>query len=129
MNCNALSHQSTRRILPSACATALALAFAVSSSAHAGKVETPSVPPTLKVDDGNHPFLVGHAFGSQNYVCAPSATSTSGVAYVLFTPEATLLNDDLDQIITHYFSPNRDQRPPGDPNTDPKVQADDGAIR
>lgn len=128
MNCSVLSHQTFRRALPSACATALALAFAVSSPAHAGRVETPSVPPTLNVDDGNHPFLVGHAFGTQNYVCAPSATSKTGFAYVLFTPEATLLNDDFDQIITHYFSPNQDQTPPGDPNTDPNVQAD-GAIR
>ena len=128
MNCNALSNRTTRRLIPAACAAALAMTFAASSPAHAGKVETPSVPPTLKVDAGNHPFLVGHATGTQNYVCAPSTTSTTGVAYALFTPEATLFNDDLDQLITHYFSPNRDQTPPGDPDTDPNVQADD-AIR
>ena len=121
---NALSNQTTRRILPIACATALAVAFAVSLPAHAGQVTPPPVPPELKVDAGNHAFLVGHAFGTQNYVCAPSAT---GVAYVLFTPEATLFNDDGDQLITHFFSPNLDQDP-GDPNIDPKVVAD-GAIR
>ena len=131
MNCNVLSNRTTRRIIPTACATALAMACAVSLPAHAGKVETPSVPPTLNVDEGNHPFLVGHAFGSQNYVCAPAGVDAQGqprFAYTLFTPEATLVNDDLDQLITHYFSPNRDQTPPGDPNTDLKVQAD-GAIR
>ena len=121
---NALSNQTPRRILPIACATALAVAFAVSLPAHAGQVTPPPVPPDLKVDAGNHAFLVGHAFGTQNYVCAPSAT---GVAYVLFTPEATLFNDDGDQLITHFFSPNLDQDP-GDPNIDPKVVAD-GAIR
>ena len=106
-NWNRLSNQATRRIIPTACATALALAFAVSLPAHAGKVTPPAVPDNLKVDEGNHPFLVGHAFGTQNYVCAPSTTST-GVAYVLFTPEATLFNDDGDQLITHFFSPNPD---------------------
>ena len=128
MNCNAVSNQTARRLIHTACATALALAGAISLPAHAAKVTPPSVPPELNVDDGNHPFLVGHAFGSQNYVCAPSTKSATGVAYTLFTPEATLVNDDLDQIITHYFSPNEDQRPPGDPNTNPAVIAD-GAIR
>ena len=128
MNCKTPTNQPTRRLVSSACAAALAVAGAVSLPAHAGRVETPDVPPTLRVDAGNHPFLVGHATGTQNYVCAPSSTSKTGVAYVLFTPEATLFNEDGDQLITHYFSPNLDQRPPGDPNTDPNVEAD-GAIR
>jgi hypothetical protein len=131
MNCNVLSNRNSRRVIPAACAAALALACAVSLPAHAGRVETPDVPDTLKVDDGNHPFLVGHAIGTQNYVCAPAGLDAQGqprFAYTLFTPEATLFNDDGDQLITHYFSPNQDQRPPGDPNTDLKVQAD-GAIR
>jgi len=114
--------QYSRRILPIACATALAVAFAVSLPAHAGKVTPPPVPPELQVDAGNHAFLVGHAIGTQNYVCVPSAT---GVSYVLFTPEATLYNDDGDQLITHFFSPNPDPR---DPNINPAVVAD-GAIR
>jgi hypothetical protein len=65
-------------------------------------------------------FLVGHAAGTQNYVCRPSG---AGVAYVLFTPEATLFDEDGEQIITHDFSPN-----PFEPNTDPKVVSD-GMIR
>ena len=121
-NCNALSNQATRRILPLACATALAVAFAVSLPAHAEKVTPPPVPFNLQVEAGSHAFLVGHAIGTQNYVCAPSAT---GVAYVLFTPEATLFNDDGDQLITHFFSPNPD---PNDPNKSAAVVAD-GAIR
>jgi hypothetical protein len=124
-NWNRLSNQATRRIIPTACATALAVAFAVSLPAHAGKVTPPPVPDQLKVEDGTHAFLVGHALGTQNYVCAPSATSTTDVAYVLFTPEATLYNDDGDQLITHFFSPNPD---PSDPNKSAAVVAD-GAIR
>lgn len=122
-----LPDQTTRRFLPSACATALAMAFAISLSqpAFADQVTPPSVPETIKVEAGNIAFLVGHALGTQNYVCRPSAAATSGVAYVLFTPEATLFNDDDGQIITHFFSPNPSPR---DPNTNPAVVAD-GAIR
>jgi len=126
MNCNVLPNRITRRIT-AACALALAAGCVVALPARADKVTPPTVPFALKVDDGNHAFLVGHALGTQNYVCAPSATSAKGVAYVLFKPEATLYNDDGDQIITHYFSPNQDQAPP-DPNTNPAVVAD-GAIR
>ena len=49
---NALSNQTTRRILPMACATALAVAFAVSLPAHAGKVTPPDVPFNLQVEAG-----------------------------------------------------------------------------
>jgi len=128
MNCDVRPNQPTRRIIPAACATALAMAFAVSSPAHAaGKVFPPTdVPDNLKADEGSHPFLVGHAFGTQNYVCAPSANG--GVAYVLFTPEATLVNDDGDQLITHFFSPNPDPNDPNDP-TKNAAQVADGAIR
>jgi hypothetical protein len=128
MNCNALSNQPTRRIIPAACAAALAMACAASLPAHAaGRVFPPAdAPPNLKADDGSHPFLVGHAFGTQNYVCAPSAT---GVAYVLFTPEATLVNDDGDQLITHFFSPNPDGLNDPNKNAGVVVPDGDGAIR
>jgi hypothetical protein len=132
-NCIVLPNQTTRRILPSACATALAMAFTVSLSQSAyagGQVTPPDVPPNLNVDNvepGNKAFLKGEAQGTQNYVCSPSAASPTGVAYVLFTPEATLFSDDDGgQIITHFFSPNPD---PDDPNTNPAVVAPGGAIR
>jgi hypothetical protein len=124
-NCTELSDQTACRFLPRACATALVVAFAVSLPADAGKVTPPPVPDNLKVEEGSRAFLVGHAIGTQNYVCAPSTTSSTGVAYVLFTPEATLFNDDGDQLITHFFSPNPD---PDDPNRSAAVVAD-GAIR
>lgn len=100
-----------------------AVIFAVSSpqSAYAGDIVVPPLPAGLApVPAGNKVFLVGHATGTQNYVCRPSG---AGVAYILFTPEATLFGDAGGQVITHYFSPN-----PFEPNTDPKVVAD-GMIR
>jgi hypothetical protein len=98
-------------------------AFTLSSpqAVRADGTTPPPLPPGLApVPEGNKLFLVGHGVGTQNYVCRPSG---AGVAYVLFTPQATLFDDDGVQIIAHYFSPN-----PSEPNTDPKVVAD-GAIR
>lgn len=69
----------------------------------ADHVTPPSVPFDLQVEAGNVPFLVGHAFGTQNYICLPSG---SGFAFALFTPEATLLDDEDEQITTHFFSPS-----------------------
>jgi hypothetical protein len=73
------------------------------------------------VPEGHKLFLGTHAVGTQNYVCQPSG---AGVAYVLFTPQATLFGADGVQIITHFNSPN-----PDEPNTDPKVVAPQGTIR
>ena len=121
-NCNALKNQSTSRILPASCATALAVAFAVAlpQPAYADDVTPPPVPANIKAPAGNEVYFVGHGVGTQNYVCLPSAT---GVAFTLFTPEATLLSDDGKQITTHFFSPN-----PFEQNTNPAVSAA-GTIR
>jgi hypothetical protein len=90
--------------------------------ARAEDITPPSLPPGLApVPAGNKLFLGTHAVGTQNYVCKPSG---AGVAYVLFTPQATLFGDDGGQVITHYNSPN-----PFEPNTDPKVVAPEGTIR
>jgi uncharacterized protein DUF3455 len=117
-------NRTTSRIVPIACATALAVAFTLSlpQPAHADRVTPPRVPDEVKVPEGAEAFLVGHARGTQNYVCLPAG---SGFAYTLFTPQATLFRDNDKQIITHFFSPNPD---PHDPNTNPRVVAD-GAIR
>lgn len=61
------------------------------------------VPAGLEVPAGNKPFLVGHATGTQNYICLPSG---SGFAWTFFGPQATLLNDNDRQIITHFLSSN-----------------------
>src|SRR5213596_3077477 len=102
-------------------------AFALSSpqAVRADDMTPPPLPPGMApVPAGNKLFLGTHGVGTQNYVCRPSG---AGVAYVLFTPQATLFSEDGGQVITHYFSPNLSTNPP-DPNTDPKVVAN-GAIR
>jgi len=122
--CKAPHTQNTRR-MGYVTALAVALAVALSQSAHAGPIPIvvpPAPAPGLQADADLKVFLVGHAVGTQNYVCSRAG---AGVKYVLFTPEATLFDDDGKQIITHYFSPNPE---PKDPNTSATVVAD-GAIR
>jgi len=86
-------------------ALGFALTVALPQAAAAQTVTPPSVPANLQVPAGNQVFLVGHAVGTQNYVCAP-AKSIGQVAWTLFTPQATLFGDGFEQLTTHFFSPN-----------------------
>jgi hypothetical protein len=126
----ASKHHTARGIVAIASSTAFAAAFALSltPAANAAQVIVPSnLPPTLAVDPPNHPFLLGKAEGSQNYVCAThvdaagnpifDAAGNPTFAWKLYTPEATLFSDDArdpKQLITHFFSPNPDEH-----NADP----------
>ncbi|HEX3250021.1 MAG TPA: DUF3455 domain-containing protein [Pyrinomonadaceae bacterium] len=103
----------TRRLLMVAWTTALVVGFMVSlpQLAHAqDTISPPIVPDGLNVEDGNEVFLLGRGVGTQNYVCAPcdptKANCPLGVAFTLFTPQATLFNDQGEQLITHFSSPN-----------------------
>jgi Protein of unknown function (DUF3455) len=95
----------THRVRLIACMSALGTAFiiALPHVAHAQNLTPPSVPDKLHPPEGNEPFLIGHAFGTQDYVCAASG---SGVAFVLTTPEAVLFDNPARRIINHYFSAN-----------------------
>jgi hypothetical protein len=118
MNNGNQPEKTTHRILPIVCATVLVVAFtftvAWSQPTHAN-VTPPPVPDEIKVEAGNTAFLVGHAVGTQNYICLPCPNpttpaamcpDTSGFAWLLFTPEATLFTDNEKQLTTHFFSPN-----------------------
>ena len=102
---------------PAIYAVAVASAFALMmpQAAWADDIVVPPVPANIAVEAGNVPFLLGHGVGTQNYVCLPTST---GVGFALFTPEATLLGGDEEQITTHYFSPN-----PFEANTNPALTA------
>jgi hypothetical protein len=91
-------------------ALAVAISFGASAPAAFAQDATmstdmtpPPVPTSIEVPAGNHVFRVGHAVGTQNYVCVPSH---SGFKFVLFRPQATLFSADRAQTATHYFSPN-----------------------
>ena len=81
---------------------AAALAIAEPNAA-APVIVPPDVPSNLVVVDGSRPFLVGHARGTQNYVCLPNGASFS---WTLFGPQATLFDDGGSQQITHFLSAN-----------------------
>ena len=99
-----LENRTPRRILPIACATlVVALTVSLAPTARAERISPPPVPGDLEVDEGTEPFLVGHAVGTQNYICLPSG---SVFKWILFTPQATLFDDDGKQLTTHFLSPN-----------------------
>jgi hypothetical protein len=88
---------------------ALALALPVAASAQrGGRIDVPEVPSNLTVEEGHVPYLQTRAYGTQNYVCLPSAT---GVAWKLFGPQATLYAGNIPfQFATHFLSPNPEEQ-------------------
>jgi hypothetical protein len=80
-----------------------ALAIAAPFAATATNIESPNVPDTLAVPAGSKAFLIGHAVGTQNYICLPDG---AGAKWVLFGPQATVFDDDGRQLMTHFLSPN-----------------------
>lgn len=106
--CHASENQTTGRVLLITRATVLAVAFTVAlpQPAHADDVTPPPVPSNLQVPAGNKAFLDRHAMGTQDYICLPSGP---GFSWTFFGPQASLFNDDEEQVVTHYLSPNPDE--------------------
>jgi hypothetical protein len=86
-----------------ACAAVVALAAVVwtPEPASAGKITPPPLPGVLQPPAGHRAFRQGYAVGTQDYVCL-----STGWASPAYGPQATLFNDDDDQIMTHFLSPN-----------------------
>jgi hypothetical protein len=66
--------------------------------------DPPEVPPGLEAPEGRHVFLTLHARGTQNYLCL-----AAGQAWTFIGPQATLFDEDDEQKVTHYLSPNPDE--------------------
>jgi len=96
-------------------AAALVFAFAFGLVAQAGaQVTPPQTPTNITPPVGNEAFLVGHAFGSQGYVCLPDVHGQPSWTVNSPRPEATLFTDLLgqqQQIITHFASINEAPKP------------------
>ena len=84
---------------------ALTLTLALPLAAQAQTVTPPPVPDKIEVQPPDVAFLRGRGVGTQNYECQP-VNSLGRVGWVLFTPQATLFDDQDEQLITHFFSPN-----------------------
>ena len=80
-----------------------ALAIAAPFAAMATSIKPPKVPDTQAVPAGSKAFLIGHAVGTQNYICLPEG---AGAKWVLFGPQATVFDDHGRQLMTHFLSPN-----------------------
>ena len=94
-----LTTGSTARIAVAALLTTL-LSTAVRA---ADKIVPPAVPEGLDAPEGFKPFLVGHAIGTQNYICV-----VVGNAYdwVFIGPQATIYDANSEQTLTHFHSKN-----------------------
>src|SRR5688572_16015289 len=86
---------------------ALATACLAALPAAANAQARPSVPLGLDVPAGHKVFFVGHAVGTQNYVCV--GMPSGAAVWIPFGPQATLFDDDDVQATTHYLSANPDE--------------------
>jgi hypothetical protein len=109
-NCKTSTHQISRKLSHIACVATVAMAstLALPQSARAQTVTPPPVPPGLEVLAPSEAFLLGRGVGTQNYECQPTGR-LGRVGWVLFTPQATLFDDQGEQLTTHFFSPNPDE--------------------
>jgi hypothetical protein len=99
-----------------AAALALGCALAAATHAQAQNITSPPTPTLITPPAGNTAFLVGHAFGTQGYICLPTSPGASTASWTLkpARPEATLFQTFYGkpfQIITHFLSP--DAKPNG----------------
>src|SRR5882672_3560870 len=86
----------------------LGFAFGTVTHAAAQRVTPPPTPTAITPPEGNTAFLLGHAVGTQGYVCLPKGTGASWTVNGA-RPEATLFGSFFGrdvQIITHFLSPD-----------------------
>jgi hypothetical protein len=98
----------------------LALGCAFGTIAHAQNVTAPPTPTLITPPAGNSAFLVGHAVGTQGYVCLPTVPGASTASWTVNAarPEATLFLSPFGQnfqIVTHFLSPNENPVDPTQP--------------
>ena len=110
----------TRARLRGLFVAALALGCAFGTIAHAQNVKPPATPPLITPEAGNTAFLVGHAIGTQGYVCLPTSPGASTASWTVNNarPEATLFlsrGGYTFQIITHFLSPNENPKDTAQP--------------
>jgi hypothetical protein len=82
--------------------------FATPIRAGAQRITAPTTPAALTPPEGNSVFLVGHAVGTQGYVCLPTSAGASWTVNAS-RPEATLFVKIFDrdvEVVTHFLSPD-----------------------
>ena len=108
------SRKTTQSILRGSVAALAVLAVSgIASAQEKGQdkkdeITSPTTPALITPPAGNSAFSVGHAVGTQGYVCLPTNTGASWTV-IAARPEATLFTNifgEAVQIITHFLSPN-----------------------
>jgi Protein of unknown function (DUF3455) len=94
-----------------AAALAIGCAFGAVTHAQAQSITPPTTPSIITPPEGNSAFLLGHAVGTQGYVCLPTSPGASTASWTVkgARPEATLFQRFFGQdfqIITHFLSPD-----------------------
>ena len=89
----------------------LGCALGTVTGAQAQTVTPPTTPLLITPPAGNSAFLVGHAKGTQGYICLPTSTGASTASWTVKNarPEATLFQSFFGQdfqIVTHFLSPD-----------------------
>src|ERR1700692_3740006 len=79
--------------------------------AEAQKITPPITPGALTPPAGNSAFLLGHAVGTQGYVCLPTSAGASAASWTVNAarPEATLFVSVFGryvEVVTHSLSPD-----------------------
>ena len=94
-------------------ALVLGCAFGAVTNAAAQTIKPPTTPTDITPPPGNTAFLVGHALGTQGYVCLPKDAGASWTVNPA-RPQATLFasffGQDV-QIISHFLSPDTNPTP------------------
>ena len=85
--------------------------FVALHRAEAQKITPPTTPGAMTPPAGNSAFLLGHAVGTQGYVCLPTSAGASTASWTVNAsrPEATLFTEVFGQyveVITHFLSPD-----------------------
>ena len=89
----------------------LVLGLALVIHAGAQKITPPTTPNALTPPAGNSAFLLGHAVGTQGYVCLPTSAGASSPSWTVNAarPEATLFVNVFGryvEVVTHSLSPD-----------------------
>jgi hypothetical protein len=108
---NQQQRNTTRLRTLSVAALALGCAFIMVPGAGAQSLTPPATPTGITPPAGNSLFWVGHALGTQGYVCLPTAEGASTASWTAkgARPEATLFQTIFGQtfqIVTHFLSPD-----------------------
>ncbi len=107
-----LGHRATKTLLSSSLVVVLFTLECVPGTAGHRQdpiFTAPTTPGAITPPAGNSVFLLGHAKGTQGYICLPTSAGASTFSWTVDAarPEATLFADFTGrEVATHFLSPN-----------------------